>query len=126
MGYEDSVIATATASNTAANVGVALGGSGGVGVGGGVGRHQHPPYYYKAAVGRRTSAKLHESMLGGGSSLEDDDGTSAGSFGEGMSRFKVRRRISEMTRFLEHEKAWLTYGLLEKTGNLCMSWNYPN
>uniref|UniRef100_A0A6P4F199 Uncharacterized protein LOC108048178 n=1 Tax=Drosophila rhopaloa TaxID=1041015 RepID=A0A6P4F199_DRORH len=28
-------------------------------------------------------------MLGGGSSLEDDDGTSAGSFGEGMSRFKT-------------------------------------
>lgn len=83
MGYEDSVIATATASNTAANVGVAGGG--------GVGRHQHPPYYYKAAVGRRSSAKLHESMLGGGSSLEDDDGTSAGSFGEGMSRFKVRQ-----------------------------------
>ncbi|KAH8378694.1 hypothetical protein KR009_000791 [Drosophila setifemur] len=77
MGYEDAAIATATASNTAANVGGAM-----------HHRHQHPPYYYKAAVGRRPSAKLHESMLGGGSSLEDDDGASAGSFGEGMSRFK--------------------------------------
>ncbi|EDX10461.1 GD14501 [Drosophila simulans] len=90
MGYEDSVIATATASNTAANVGVAGGG--------GVGRHQHPPYYYKAAVGRRSSAKLHESMLGGGSSLEDDDGTSAGSFGEGMSRFKNLMHTKEKKR----------------------------
>ncbi|EDW41491.1 GM25479 [Drosophila sechellia] len=90
MGYEDSVIATVTASNTAANVGV-------VG-GGGVGRHQHPPYYYKAAVGRRSSAKLHESMLGGGSSLEDDDGTSAGSFGEGMSRFKNLMHTKEKKR----------------------------
>ncbi|XP_052848501.1 prolyl endopeptidase FAP isoform X5 [Drosophila gunungcola] len=88
MGYEDSVIATATASNTAANVGVAAG----------VGRHQHPPYYYKSAVGRRSSAKLHESMLGGGSSLEDDDGTSAGSFGEGMSRFKNLMHTKEKKR----------------------------
>ncbi|KAH8270566.1 hypothetical protein KR018_011616 [Drosophila ironensis] len=99
MGYEDAAIATATANNTAANVG-GMGGAG-AGVGGGVGaggvglglghhqRHQHPPYYYKAMVGRRPSAKLHESMLGvGSSSLEDDDVASAGSFGEGMSRFK--------------------------------------
>ncbi|ALC44613.1 ome [Drosophila busckii] len=57
--------------------------------------HQHPPYYYKPSSNpagsyqlRRHSAKLHESMLGAGSSLDDDDLHSAGSFGGNMTRFK--------------------------------------
>ncbi|XP_034121964.1 venom dipeptidyl peptidase 4 isoform X1 [Drosophila guanche] len=72
MDCEEAVIARATATNTSANVNMH--------------RHQHPPYYYKAGTSaRRHSGKLHESMLVGGSSLDDDD---LASIGNGMSRFK--------------------------------------
>ncbi|XP_023036730.1 venom dipeptidyl peptidase 4 isoform X1 [Drosophila willistoni] len=63
-------------------------------------RHQHPPYYFKASAtssSRHPSTKLPEAIMGGGC-LDNEDLTSAGSFGDGMSRFKNLVHSNEKKR----------------------------